>query len=129
MYALQWVVVAMIPYAAVCLHILNTRLNEGAHDPTQDTPSDSLAIHCRVLQNNLEQFVWFGTCLVALASLVTPSELHLFPILSVAFCVARLTYWWGYLQEGTIGRRYGVQITFSITISMLIGVLALSLTR
>lgn len=128
-FSLRWLVIAIIPYAAVCIYILQSRLNEGAHNPIEDKPSVALAIHCRVMQNHLEQFVWFGTCLVALASLLHSNELHLVPILAVYFCLARFIYWWGYLQEGTTGRRYGVQMTFGVTIPLLLGVLGLIICR
>lgn len=127
--ALQCLFIAMLPYAAVCLTILNNRLLEGAHDPLAGAESERLAIHCRVMQNHLEQLVWFGICLLALSTLLRPAELHLLPILAGVFCLGRLLYWWGYLREGTLERRYGVQITFSVNIGQLLAVFALLLTR
>ena len=128
-FSLPRMLIALVPYAAVCTYILHLRLNEGAHNPISDKPSVTLLIHCRVMQNHLEQFIWFATCLVTLASLLRSDQLHLVPILAVYFCIARFVYWWGYLQEGTTGRRYGVQMTFGVTIPLLLAVLALALVR
>ncbi len=124
----RWLVVAMLPYVAVCLAILTIRFFEGAHDPTRGLESDRLKIHCRVMQNTLEQLVWFAVCVLALAPMLGPAEVHLIPIACVVFLFARLVYWWGYLRLGTLGRAPGVQITFTLNILLLILALA-SLVR
>ena len=90
--ATRWLVVAMIPYAAVCLAILGVRFFEGSHDPTRGGESDRLKIHCRVMQNTLEQFVWFAVCIFAIAPMLAAAEAHLIPIVCVFFLVARLVY-------------------------------------
>src|SRR6185369_11769815 len=69
--ALRWLPVAMLPYAAVCLVIATARFFEGAHDPCAGAESVRLQVHCRVMQNTLEQLVWFTLCLLALATFVT----------------------------------------------------------
>ncbi|MEP7284116.1 MAG: MAPEG family protein, partial [Rubrivivax sp.] len=101
--AVRWLVVAFIPYAAVCLTILYRRFAEGAHNPLRGAESESLQIHCRVMQNTLEQLVWFAFCLLPLATLLAPGEARLIPILCVFFALARVVYWWGYLRAGTLG--------------------------
>ncbi|MSP48980.1 MAG: hypothetical protein EXQ95_06600 [Alphaproteobacteria bacterium] len=123
--ATRWLVVAMIPYAAVCLAILGIRFVEGSHDPTQGGESDRLKIHCRVMQNTLEQLVWFAVCLFALAPMLAPAEARLIPIVCVFFLFARFVYWWGYLRLGTLGRAPGVQLTFTLNIFLLLLALAL----
>lgn len=50
-YALRWVFIAFLPYAAVCLLILYRRFAEGAHNPLLRSESERLTIHCRVMQN------------------------------------------------------------------------------
>ena len=127
--AVQSLFVAMLPYAAVCLTILQRRLTEGAHNPLVAEASERLAIHCRVMQNTLEQLVWFAICTLALATVLTPSEAHLLPIAAGTFCIARLLYWWGYLRKGTLGRRYGVQVTFTLNIGLLIATGVLLIAR
>ena len=123
--ALRWLVVAMLPYAAVCLHISTARFFEGSHNPLAGTESERLKIHCRVMQNTLEQLVWFAICVLAFATLVGPAEARLVPILCVSFAIARVVYWWGYLRAGTLGRAPGVQLTFSLNIPLLLVVLVL----
>lgn len=122
--ATRWLVVAMIPYAAVCLAILGIRYFEGSHDPTRGSESDHLKIHCRVMQNTLEQFIWFAVCLLAIAPMLAPAEAHLIPIVCVFFLFARLVYWWGYFRVGTLGRSLGVQLTFTLNILLLFLALA-----
>lgn len=123
--AVRWLLVAMIPYAAVCLVILSARFFEGAHNPLLGEESERLKIQCRVMQNTLEQLVWFALCLVPLATLLAPEQTHLVPIACIFFALARFVYWWGYLKDGTLGRAPGVQLTFSLNILLL--VLALTL--
>jgi uncharacterized membrane protein YecN with MAPEG domain len=119
-FALRWIFVAMLPYAAVCLVILARRFYEGAHNPLLGGESERLQIHGRVMANTLEQFVWLAVCLLALATLLQPSQMRLIPIACVFFVGARLLYWWGYLRAGTLGRALGVQLTFSLNLSLLL---------
>lgn len=127
--AARWLVVAMLPYVAACATIASVRLREGAHDPTKGAESARLAIHCRVMQNTLEQLVWFGVCLLAIAPLLTASEARLVPIASVVFVAARVAYWRGYLQSGTLGRAPAVQATFALNGALLLLALGLLVVR
>jgi uncharacterized membrane protein YecN with MAPEG domain len=123
--AAQWLLVAFIPYSAVCLTILYQRYAEGAHNPLLGGESERLKVHCRVMQNTLEQLLWFALCLLPLSTYLSPSQARLIPILCVFFAVARLVYWWGYLRSGTLGRAPGVQLTFSLNIPLFILALVL----
>jgi uncharacterized membrane protein YecN with MAPEG domain len=126
--ALRWIFVAMLPYAAVCLVILARRFSEGAHNPLLGGESERLQVHCRVMANTLEQFVWLAVCLLALATLLQPDQMRLIPIACVFFVGARLLFWWGYLRAGTLGRAPGVQLTFSLNLSLLLLVVILFAT-
>ncbi|MBI2769863.1 MAG: MAPEG family protein [Burkholderiales bacterium] len=117
--AVRWLLVAFIPYAAVCLTILYQRYAEGSHNPLLGAESERLAVQCRVMQNTLEQLVWFALCILALATLVSATEARLIPILCVFFALARFVYWWGYLRDGTLGRFPGVQLTFLLNVPLL----------
>lgn len=121
----RWLVVAMIPYAAVCLVILSMRFREGAHNPLLGGESERLKIHCRVMQNTLEQLVWFALCVLAVATYLAPAQARLVPIVCTFFAAARFVYWWGYLRNATLGRAPGVQLTFSLNIALLALALAL----
>lgn len=123
--AARWLLVAFIPYAAMCLTILYLRYAEGAHNPLLGGESERLKIHCRVMQNTLEQLLWFALCLLPLSTFLSPSQARLVPILCVFFALARLVYWWGYLRSGTLGRSPGVQLTFSLNIPLFILALVL----
>ncbi|MFT3817388.1 MAG: MAPEG family protein [Rubrivivax sp.] len=123
LYAFRWLFVAFLPYAAVCLHILYARFAEGSHNPLLGAESERLQVHCRVMQNTLEQLVWFALCVLALASYLTPPQMRLVPIVCVLFAVARGVYWWGYLRSNTLGRAPGVQMTFTLNIPLLVAVL------
>ncbi len=122
--AVRWLAVALLPYVAVCLHITGARLIEGSHDPLAGQESASLKAHCRVMQNTLEQLVWFAFSVLALSTFLSPGEARLIPILCVAFALARFIYWWGYLRAGTLGRAPGVQITLALNVPLLVVVLA-----
>ena len=117
--AVRWLLVAFIPYAAVCLTILYQRYAEGAHNPLLGMESERLNIHCRVMTNTLEQLIWFALCILPLATLLSASQTRLIPILCVFFAFARFVYWWGYLRSGTLGRAPGVQFTFLLNIPLL----------
>ena len=121
--AAQWLLVAFIPYAAVCMTILYQRYAEGAHNPLLGRESARLQVHCRVMQNTLEQLLWFAVCLLPLATFLSPSQARLIPILCVFFAFARFVYWWGYLRGGTLGRAPGVQFTFLLNIPLFVLVL------
>jgi uncharacterized membrane protein YecN with MAPEG domain len=123
--AARWLVVAMLPYVAMCLAIAGIRLFEGSHDPTRGEESHRLQVHRLAMQNTLEQLVWFSACLFAVAPMLTEVEVRLVPIVCVAFLVARLVYWRGYFLLGSLGRSPGVQITFTVNILLL----TLALTR
>ena len=117
-FAAQWLLLAFVPYAAVCLTILYQRYAEGAHNPLLGGESERLKIHCRVMQNTLEQLLWFSICILAVATYLSPGQARLIPILCVFFAFARLAYWWGYLRRGTLGRAPGVQLTFLLNIPL-----------
>lgn len=119
-FALPWCFVAMLPYALVCLTISQVRLFQGAHDPLAGAEDEALKIHCRVMQNTLEQLVWFVLCVLPLVTFLGEQQLHLVPLLAGVFVLARLVYWRGYFRDGTLGRRYGVQMTFTLNISLLL---------
>ncbi len=122
-FAARWLLVAFIPYAAVCLTILYERFAEGAHNPLLGAESERLKVHCRVMQNTLEQLVWFAFCVLPLATFLSPIEARLIPILCVFFALARFVYWWGYFRSGTLGRSPGVQLTFLLNVPLLVLVL------
>jgi uncharacterized membrane protein YecN with MAPEG domain len=121
-FAARWLVVAMIPYVASCLSIAGFRFFEGAHDPMKDVASPRIQILCRVMQNTLEQLVWFGIALFAFAGMATPWQARIIPIACALFALARFVYWIGYTRSGTLGRAPGVQLTFSLNIHMLVAV-------
>jgi uncharacterized membrane protein YecN with MAPEG domain len=123
--AVRWLLVAVIPYAAVCVVILSVRFFEGAHNPLLGGESERLKIHCRVMQNTLEQLVWFALCLLPLATFLAPAQARIVPIVCTFFAAARFVYWWGYLRSGTLGRAPGVQLTFSLNIALLVLALVL----
>jgi uncharacterized membrane protein YecN with MAPEG domain len=117
--ALRWLLVALLPYVAVCLHIATARFFEGSHDPLAGQESVRLKIHCRVMQNTLEQFAWFATALLALATYLTPAQARFVPVACTFFAFARVVYWAGYLRCGTLGRAPGVQLTFTLNLAVL----------
>jgi uncharacterized membrane protein YecN with MAPEG domain len=123
--AARWLLVAFVPYAAVCLTILYQRYAEGAHNPLLGEESERLKVHCKVMQNTLEQLLWFALCILPLATYLSPSQARLIPILCVFFAFARFVYWWGYLHRGTLGRAPGVHLTFSLNIPLFVLALAL----
>jgi hypothetical protein len=118
--AVRWLLVAMIPYAAVCLAITSNRLLEGAHNPLLGGESERLKIQCRVMQNTLEQLAWFAVCIMAVATYLTPQQARLIPIACTFFAVARGVYWWGYSRNGTLGRAPGVQLTLFLNTTLLV---------
>lgn len=123
--AIRWLLVAMLPYVAVCMVILSARFFEGAHNPLLGGESERLKIQCRVMQNTLEQFVWFALCLLAVSTYLSPAQARLVPIACTFFAGARFVYWWGYFKGGTLGRAPGVQLTFALNVFLLVLALVL----
>jgi uncharacterized membrane protein YecN with MAPEG domain len=117
--AARWLVVALLPYVAVCCTIAGARFFEGSHNPVAGGESERLKIHCRVMQNTLEQLAWLAIVVLGLAALLDPAEVRLIPVACVFFAAARMLYWWGYLQPGTIARAPGVQLTFTLNLGLL----------
>jgi uncharacterized membrane protein YecN with MAPEG domain len=117
--AARWLVVALLPYAAMCAHIAGARFLEGSHNPLAGGETERLKIHCRVMQNTLEQLVWLAVCVLSLSTLLGPAGARLIPIVCCFFVVARVVYWWGYLRRDTLGRAPGVQLTFTLNIGLL----------
>jgi hypothetical protein len=125
-FACQWNLIALLPYIANCLVIMGERLLGGAHNPLLGQESDRLKIHCRTMQNTLEQFIIFAFGSLALVTLLPLESLRLIPILAVGFVCARLIFWNGYLNPSNcLARAPGVQITLAINLG--ITILALSL--
>jgi len=123
--AVRWLPVAILPYVANCLYVMGARFYGGAHDPLDGSESERLRIHCRAMQNTLEQLVWFGVCLLAVTAQIDPPWTKLVPFACVLFAVARFVYWRGYLRSGTLGRAPGVQMTMSINVPLLLAALVL----
>jgi uncharacterized membrane protein YecN with MAPEG domain len=123
--ALKWLLIALLPYVGVCLVIATVRFFEGSHNPLAQAESEWTKIHCRVMQNTLEQFIWLAFCILPLATLLKPDEVRLVPVACVFFAFARLAYWWGYLRNGTLGRAPGVQMTFTLNLALLVHTLTL----
>ena len=71
------------------------------------------------MQNTLEQLVCLAVCVLSLSTLLGPAEARLIPIVCCFFVVARIAYWWGYLRRDTLGRAPGVQLTFTLNMSLL----------
>jgi uncharacterized membrane protein YecN with MAPEG domain len=125
-FTVRWLLLAFLPYAAVCLLILHKRFVEGAHNPLAHSEGEHLRIHGRVMQNTLEQLVWFVLCTLVIATYLRPEQMRLVPIVCIFFALARLIYWRGYLRRGTLGRAPGVQLTFTLNISLLLGAIVLA---
>jgi uncharacterized membrane protein YecN with MAPEG domain len=118
-FTLRWLFVAFLPYAAVCLVILYRRFAEGSHNPLRHPATRTLEVHCRVMQNTLEQLVWLAFCLLPLATWLAPPQLRIVPVACVFFCAARLVFWAGYFRADSLGRAPGVQLTFTLNVALL----------
>ncbi|HEY9840216.1 MAG TPA: MAPEG family protein [Candidatus Obscuribacterales bacterium] len=125
-YLFGWDFIALLPYLLVMLTIMLQRLNEGAHNPLLGQESPQLAIHCRVMQNTLEQYLVFVPASLVLATRLPAGYLQVLPLLAIGFCLARLVYWKGYLNpQDCLRRSPGVQMTAAITLGMAALALAL----
>jgi len=122
----KWLFIALIPYVLVCMTIMTNRFNEGAHNPMVGGESFSLKVHCRMMQNTLEQYVILASCLLPLGLMLPANHLQLIPIASIWFLIARMVYWKGYLnQENVTARAPGVQLTAIINFGLFFLALAL----
>lgn len=112
-FALRWIFVALLPFIAIWFTILIQRMGEErAHNPLLGNESHRLQVHCRVMQNTLEQFTILAVCVLAAAGTLPTRHLDLIPILCTAFAGARLVYWRGYLDPvNCLARSTGTQIT------------------
>ena len=120
-FSLQCTFFAFLPTVATALTIVIKRMVDGVHDPLRGFESRQLRIHGRVNDTNLQHFVWFAICCLALSTRLESGEMRILPILTGIFIAARFVYWWGFSSGNALRRAPGGQITLTVNIGLLLG--------
>ncbi len=98
---------------------MGLRARSGAVDPLAGRDHAMLLVNQRALTNTVEQLAGFAPALLALAAGVSSDRMRFVVAAGVAFAVARLVFWVGYLL-GPLMRAPGMAATFAINIATLV---------
>ena len=103
-------------------HIGNTRFFSAQANPLSSVDKDKVEIHCRVLQNSLEQFLLSFVLQLSTVTWLEEAQMKIIPIVVVLFLVGRVLFWRGYLDPycGHARRAYGLPLTMFTNLGMLI---------
>ena len=94
-----------------------TRFRSPAMNAAAVKETDTLAVHCRYVQNTLEQLVLNTGGQLVLTGFLEESSMMLIPVLVIHFCVGRILFWKGYLdpRHNRTNRAVGVAMMMIVT--------------
>jgi uncharacterized membrane protein YecN with MAPEG domain len=95
------------------------RLRTDAVDPLAGRDNHTLQVNQRALTNTVEQLAGFVPALLALAAGAPPAWLPFVVAAGLAFGLARLVFWAGYLL-GPLWRAPGMAASFAINVATLV---------
>jgi uncharacterized membrane protein YecN with MAPEG domain len=95
------------------------RVRTGAVDPLAGRDNHTLQVNQRALTNTVEQLAGFVPALLALAAGAPPAWLPFVVAAGLAFGLARLVFWAGYLL-GPLWRAPGMAASFAINVATLV---------
>jgi uncharacterized membrane protein YecN with MAPEG domain len=96
----------------------NYRFLSPAINPLAGAESEAMKVHLRYLSNTLEQVVLFMIVNVIFSTFLNAQTIKIIPILAILFVVARLAFWFGYLQS-PMYRAFGMALTLYPTAILL----------
>jgi uncharacterized membrane protein YecN with MAPEG domain len=109
-FGFQWLVFPGLILLAMIAAIAGTRPTSIDVIDGNDQ-AEKLAVQVRIQRNTLEQLVVLVIAIMALSTLLPPTELVLLPALAILFCIARVLYWVGY-SINPVFRTFGFVATF-----------------
>lgn len=113
--ALRCNVVAALTLFAGIHTVARLRRHTEAIDPLAGKEPPNLRVHNRYVQNTVEQLTLFALGTAALSTFLDSNTVRALPALTVAFTVARILFWRGYLQD-PLARATGMAATFVINL-------------
>jgi hypothetical protein len=117
-YTMQANAFAVIPLLLGILVIGNARFLSEAIDPTLEKEDLAMQINGRVVNNTLQQFTLFFVATTALCVNASSGQMRLIPAATIAFIVARITFWIGYRID-PLYRAFGMGATGYLNVGLL----------
>ncbi|XP_033105804.1 transmembrane protein 79-like [Anneissia japonica] len=117
-YTARWQILEVLLLIVMVMAVANTRLLyvDKIGDPTKPIPgSHIITVHCRVLQNTLEQIVIRVPSELILCTYLEPGSMKILPLLVILFVLARLIFWFGYIRD-PYQRALGFAMTYMPTV-------------
>jgi len=121
-YTLRWNALSVGFVTVLIAHIGNLRFTSSQINPLSSVDKDRVGVHCRVLQNSLEQFIISFVLQLATTTWLSESQMRVIPIIVLLFLVGRILFWKGYLDPafGHTKRSYGLPPSMFPSIAMLL---------
>jgi uncharacterized MAPEG superfamily protein len=116
-FAVQWIALAALPLALAIGSVGNARFSSEAINPLAGKESPETAINCRVVDNNVQQYLLFGAATLAVASGSRGDQLGVVAAAAIVFVIARLVFWIGY-RIRPVYRAAGFASTFYLNLGL-----------
>jgi len=120
-FTLQWNALSVGFILLLVMHIGNTRFFTSQSNPFSMVDLDRVDIHCRVLNNSVEQFLVSFVLQLVFTTWISKEQMKIIPIIVILFVVGRILFWRGYLNPayGYTNRAYGLPLTVFPSVAML----------
>jgi uncharacterized membrane protein YecN with MAPEG domain len=109
-YTLRLQAPALVLLMAMIMRVARTRRTTSAINPLDAEAQQQVEVGNNVIRNTVEQFLINAGLQLVLSTYLTPDTMHVIPILSGLFWVARVLFWIGYHQS-YIQRAQGFSMT------------------
>ena len=117
-FAVKWIALAALPLALAIASVGNARFNSDAIDPTAGKEGPPMIVNGRVVDNNVQQYLLFGSAALAVAAAARGDQLGVVAAAAITFVIARMAFWIGYRIK-PLYRAAGFSSTFYLNIGLL----------
>ena len=89
-FAVKWIALAALPLALAIASVGNARFNSDAIDPTAGKEGPPMIVNGRVVDNNVQQYLLFGSAALAVAAAARGDQLGVVAAAAITFVIARM---------------------------------------